>query len=70
MSKVVIIKCDNYDLDMVKSAINRGIDLLGGIDLFVHNNDKVLLKPNLLAAETADKSVTTHPVVFEAIASI
>ena len=40
MSKVVIIKCDNYDLDMVKSAINRGIDLLGGIDLFVHRKEE------------------------------
>ena len=68
--KVALIKCDNYELSEVKSAINRGIDLLGGIDLFIKEGDKILLKPNLLASESAEKSVTTHPVVFEAIISI
>ncbi|WP_295155876.1 DUF362 domain-containing protein [uncultured Brachyspira sp.] len=70
MSKVAVIRCMNYNLEEVKSSIKRAIDLLGGIDLFVKENDKVLLKPNLLAAETADRSVTTHPVVFEAVVSI
>ena len=68
--KVALIKCDNYELNEVKLAINRGIDLLGGIDLFIKEGDKILLKPNLLASESAEKSVTTHPVVFEAIISI
>ena len=68
--KVALIKCDNYELSEVKSAINRGIDLLGGIDLFIKGGDKILLKPNLLASESAEKSVTTHPIVFEAIISI
>lgn len=70
MSKVALIRCENYDLNEVKSSINRGIDLLGGIDSFVKDNDKVLLKPNLLASESAEKSVTTHPIVFEAVVSI
>lgn len=70
MSKVAVIKCENYDLEEVKSSIKKAIDLIGGIDLFVKENDKVLLKPNFLAAETAEKSVTTHLVVFEAIVSI
>ncbi|AEM21469.1 hypothetical protein Bint_0844 [Brachyspira intermedia PWS/A] len=70
MSKVAVIKCENYDLEEVKSAIEKAIDLIGGIDLFVKENDKVLLKPNFLAAETAERSVTTHPVVFEAVVSI
>ena len=68
--KVALIKCDSYDLNKVKSAINRGIDLLGGIDSFIKYGDKILLKPNLLASESAEKSVTTHPIVFEAIISI
>ncbi|WP_300368836.1 DUF362 domain-containing protein [Brachyspira sp.] len=70
MSKVAVIKCENYDFEEVKYSIKKAIDLIGGIDLFVKENDKVLLKPNLLAAETADRSVTTHPVVFEAVVSI
>ena len=68
--KVALIKCDSYDLNKVKNAINRGIDLLGGIDAFIKDGDKILLKPNLLASESAEKSVTTHPIVFEAIISI
>ena len=68
--KVALIKCDSYDFNKVKSAINRGIDLLGGIDSFIKDGDKILLKPNLLASELAEKSVTTHPIVFEAIISI
>ena len=68
--KVALIKCDSYDLNKVKSAINIGIDLLGGIDSFIKDGDKILLKPNLLASESAEKSVTTHPIVFEAIISI
>ena len=68
--KVALIKCDSYDLNKVKNAINRGIDLLGGINAFVKDGDKILLKPNLLASESAEKSVTTHPIVFEAIISI
>ena len=70
MSKVAVIRCENYDLEEVKKSIKRAIDLIGTIDLFVKENDKVLLKPNLLAAETADRSVTTHPIVFEAVVSI
>ncbi|MEI0606089.1 DUF362 domain-containing protein [Brachyspira pulli] len=70
MSKVAVIKCENYNLEEVKNSINKAIDLLGGIDSFVKENDKVLLKPNLLAAESADRSVTTHPVIFEAVVSI
>ena len=70
MSKVAVIKCENYDLNEVKTSIKKALDLIGGIDSFVKENDRVLLKPNLLAAETAERSVTTHPVVFEAIVSI
>lgn len=70
MSKVALIKCDSYDLNKVKDAINRGIDLLGGINSFIKDGERILLKPNLLASELAEKSVTTHPIVFEAIISI
>ena len=57
MSKVAVIKCENYDLEEVKNSIKRAIDLIGGIDLFVKESDKVLLKPNLLAAESPFKAL-------------
>lgn len=70
MSKVAIIKCDNYKLENVKKAIERGLNLLGGINKFVNKDDNILLKPNMLSAKSSDKHVTTHPAILEAVASI
>jgi len=30
MSKVALIRCESYDYDAVKSAVKRGLDLIGG----------------------------------------
>lgn len=70
MSKVVLVRCENYEIENVKNSIKKGIELLGGIERFVKKESKVLLKPNMLVGETADKSVTTHPAVFRAVAEL
>jgi uncharacterized protein (DUF362 family)/ferredoxin-like protein FixX len=70
MSKVAIIKCNEYRLDKVKEAIEKGINLLGGIDKFVNKEDKILLKPNMLSAKEANKHVTTHPTILQSVATI
>lgn len=70
LSKVVLIRCENYDYLEVKSAIQRGIALLGGPESFVKPNEKILLKPNWLAAEPPEKCITTHPMVFKAICEV
>lgn len=70
MSKVVLIRCESYDSNEVKRAVERGIDLLGGTSAFVSSNDKILLKPNWLSADPPEKCVTTHPAVFRAVAEI
>ncbi len=66
MSKVAIVRCQSYDIEEVYPAIQRGMTLLGGIKALVPE-EKILLKPNLLASSNPDKAVTTHPVVFEAV---
>lgn len=48
MNKVSILKCDNYNIDKVKSAARASINQLGGITEFVKPGEKVLLKVNLL----------------------
>ncbi|MGI6469788.1 MAG: DUF362 domain-containing protein [Syntrophomonadaceae bacterium] len=68
MSEVVIIHCDNYEYDKVKSAINRGLEYLGGVQRFARADERILLKPNLLAADPPERCVTTHPAVFAAVA--
>ena len=54
----------------MSQAVRRGIDLLGGIGTFSRNGETLLLKPNLLAGDLPEKSVTTHPAVFRAVAEI
>lgn len=70
MSKVAIIRCESYDYDKVKEAVERGIKLIGGAESFVREGEKILLKPNLLSADPPEKCVTTHPSVFKAVGEV
>jgi uncharacterized protein (DUF362 family)/Pyruvate/2-oxoacid:ferredoxin oxidoreductase delta subunit len=67
LSKVVLVKCDAYKIEKVRSAVRRGIDLLGGAGIFARSGEKILVKPNMLVAETPDSAVSPHPYVFQAI---
>ncbi|MEN8152667.1 MAG: DUF362 domain-containing protein [Acidobacteriota bacterium] len=68
MSKVVVIECRSYDPEEVKTAISRGLDLLGGTDRIFNKSENVLLKPNILVGDNPDKGVITHPEIFNAVA--
>ena len=70
MSKVAIIRCSSYDYTAVKAAVESGLELIGGASVFVKPGEKILLKPNLLAADPPEKCVTTHPAVFKAVAEV
>ncbi|MDR1933218.1 MAG: DUF362 domain-containing protein [Spirochaetales bacterium] len=70
MSTVVLIGCSSYKTDTVYAAVRAGIELLGGTAAFVKAGEKILLKPNMLAARAPELAVTTHPAVFEAAARI
>ena len=41
---------------------------LGGMEQFVKENEKVLLKVNLLSSKGPEKAVTTHPEFVRAVA--
>jgi uncharacterized protein (DUF362 family)/NAD-dependent dihydropyrimidine dehydrogenase PreA subunit len=68
MTRVALIRCESYDRNEVKAAVDRGIDLLGGIGRFVKKDEKILLKPNLLFGDIPEKCINTHPSVFRAAA--
>lgn len=68
MSAVCLVRCENYDPETTERAVGRALDLMGGISRFVKPGDRVLLKPNLLAARAPDRAVTTHPAVVQAVA--
>ena len=70
MSKVVLMRCESYDTGEVKAAVEKGINLLGGISAYAAANEKILLKLNWLSADPPEKCVTTHPAIFRAVAEI
>jgi uncharacterized protein (DUF362 family)/Pyruvate/2-oxoacid:ferredoxin oxidoreductase delta subunit len=69
-SKVAIIRCDEYNDELVFNSVRKGIDLLGGITNFAKSGEKMVLKPNVLIGSSPDRSVTTHPTVFKAVGKL
>jgi uncharacterized protein (DUF362 family)/Pyruvate/2-oxoacid:ferredoxin oxidoreductase delta subunit len=66
-ARVIIIRCDTYADDQVLAAIQKGLDMLGGISMFAKPGERIVLKPNILIGTDPDKGVTTHPAVFRAV---
>lgn len=66
-SRVVIMGCESYDNELVYEKLKAAVELLGGIEQFVNEQERILLKPNLLRGKTPDAGITTHPAVFEAM---
>ena len=70
MSKVALVRCEDYDYPAVKDAVERGIELLGGPEKFVKPGERILFKPNWLVADPPEKLTTTHPTVFRAMLEV
>lgn len=66
-SQVSIIKCNDYNSQLVLGAVRNAVDLLGGITNFVKPRSKVLVKPNLLMAKGPESAIVTHPEVLRAV---
>lgn len=71
MEKTVsVVRCGDYNIDLIEKAVKQAIDAIGGICKYINAGDKVLIKPNLIAKKTPDEATTTHPAVVEAIVKI
>ena len=70
MAEVALVRCSSYDYQEVETALRRGIELLGGVTKFAGKGERILLKPNLLAADPPERCTTTHPAVFKAACRI
>ena len=64
---VAVVRCADYDESAVFEAVGRGLALLGGAGRFAGSGERILLKPNMLAGNTPEQVVTTHPAVFKAV---
>ena len=69
-STVFVVPCDSYEKDKVYAAMCAGIAAMGGLPSLIAPDAKVLVKPNFLTAAVADKAITTHPAVIEAMLRI
>jgi len=64
---VAITKCRSYSQGELDKAVERTLELLGGIEKFIKPNEKVLIKPNLLSTRTPEEAVNTHPELIRAV---
>ncbi|WP_089284876.1 DUF362 domain-containing protein [Anaerovirgula multivorans] len=67
---VAMTQCYDYQQEKVDTAVEKAVNLLGGIETFVKPGDKVLLKPNLVSPLKPEKMATTHPTVIQAICKL
>ena len=60
---VALVECKEYHQNSVDASLKKSFDLLGGINNFIKQGQKVLLKINLLSGKEPEKAVTTHPSI-------
>ena len=68
MAVVALVRCCSYDERDVLQAVGKGFDLVGGVSAYARKGERILLKPNMLAADPPERCVTTHPAVLKAVA--
>ncbi|GLI37538.1 DUF362 domain-containing protein [Geobacter hydrogenophilus] len=64
---VAIERAGDYQSDVVQPALARLLAPLGGMASFVKPGERVLLKPNMLAAKEPERAVTTHPELLRQV---
>ncbi len=66
MNKVYVVQCPDYE--QVGEKIDKLLAMMGGMHQFAKAGEKIVLKPNLLAAAKPEKATTTHPALVTAMA--
>lgn len=67
---VSVTKCSTYESELVTKAVRDAVNALGGMDQYIEENDRVVIKPNLLLGSEPEKAVTSHPVVVRAVVQL
>jgi uncharacterized protein (DUF362 family)/NAD-dependent dihydropyrimidine dehydrogenase PreA subunit len=66
-NRVSLQSLTDYSPPAVRTALQKALEPLGSMAMFVKPNQQVLLKPNLLAGKPPEKAVTTHPEIVRAV---
>jgi len=69
MTRVSLLKCDDYDHRLIKDKILEGFFQVG-FDPSILKGKRVVIKPNLLNATPPEKAVVTHPEFFRAVVQL
>lgn len=64
MNKVSLVECDNYK--EVSSAIERSLNLIGGLSKYIKEDDVVVISLDLFQPAKPEKQLTTDPAVVRA----
>lgn len=70
MYSVSLIKAESYELEELKATIEHLLKPLGGMTAIVQQNDRVLLKPNLLTGSRPTKDCITRPEIVYCVAQL
>lgn len=65
MSRVALLRCEEYDTVLIKDKMLQALNLIG-LEPEIFAGKRVVIKPNLLSASAPEKSVVTHPEFFRA----
>ena len=61
------MRCETYDDEVVLAAVEKGLELIGGVSNLVKPGESIVMKPNVLYGTNPEKGVCTHPSVFRAV---
>ena len=65
---VSIVRCaDIHNFQAIKEALDRALDLIGGIETFICQGDMVIIKPNLIKPAHYKTGTITNPFLIEAV---
>ncbi|UWD47692.1 DUF362 domain-containing protein [Clostridioides difficile] len=67
MKSVSVRSCRNYEYENVRFSVEKILDDIGGLNKFVKEGSKVLVKPNLLMKKKPEEATTTHPMVVRVV---
>ena len=70
VENVSLLKSSGYNTLRLREDVERLLEPLGGMSSFVTPGERVLLKPNMLAAKAPEKAVTTHPAIVKVVADL
>ncbi|MGD9326531.1 MAG: DUF362 domain-containing protein, partial [Desulfobacterales bacterium] len=63
--KVYIVRCKDYD--DVEDKLGVLLDMMGGMGRFARQDEKIVLKVNLLREARPEAAVSTHPSIVAAV---